>query len=187
MNRTGNIGRSEIKLRPIAREEWCMTAAFFFCQNIDFGMKLRMRSYGTRRCNNLPSSKILLFHASQKHPNIITCQTFVKRFVEHLYACNNGLTGLFGKSDDFNLLANTDFTSLNPASADRAAALYAENIFNRHQERLINFTHRNGDVLVHRIEQLDDWLAGRVINTIGPHCSQGRAPKPRNIVAREFF
>ena len=98
-----------------------MTTTFLLGQNIDFGLKLCVGSYRAGRGNNLASLQVFLFHATQEYNGVIPGLAFIKGFIKHLHAGNNSLARLFRQPNDFNLLANANFTSLNPAGADCAA------------------------------------------------------------------
>ena len=60
------------------------------------------------------------------------------------------------EADDFDRVADLDTAALDTAGADRAAALDAEDVFDRHQERLVDLALRDRDVVVQRLDQIVD-------------------------------
>ena len=67
---------------------------------------------------------------------------------------------LVAEADDLDRVADLDHAALDPAGADGAAALDREHVLDRHQERLVDLADRLGDVLVHRLDQVEDRLGG---------------------------
>ena len=92
---------------------------------------------------------------------------------------------LGAEADDLDRLADLDRAALDPAGADGAAALDREHVLDRHQERLVDLAHRLGDVLVHRLDQVEDRLRrpGLVVSR-GPQ--GGDAADDRDLVAGEL-
>ena len=82
-------------------------------------------------------------------------------------------------------VADLDRAALDPAGADRAAALDREDVLDRHQERLVDRADRLGDVLVHRLDQVEDRLGrlgvGRVLER-----RAAAAADDRDLVAGEL-
>ncbi len=81
-------------------------------------------------------------------------------------------------------VADLALAAFDTAGADRAAALDAEDVFDRHQERLVDFALRNRDIVVQRLDEIVDRLAGRVVLGILQR-RQRRAADDRRVVAGE--
>ena len=92
---------------------------------------------------------------------------------------------LGAEADDLDRVAHLDLAALDPAGADGAAALDREDVLDGHQERLVDLADRLGDVLVHRLDQVEDRLGGLGIARV----LQGRAAAAaddRDLVAGEL-
>ena len=89
------------------------------------------------------------------------------------------LAGL-AEADDLALLAHLDLAALDTARNHRAAAGDREDVFDRHQERLVDRARRLRHVLVHRIHQLVD--LGLPLG-FAVQRAQGRAADDRSVVA----
>src|SRR6202042_2583780 len=132
---------AEVELRPVTLEERCMTAAFFFRQNIDFAAELLVAFDGTRFRNYLTAFDFRLFHTTQQQAHVIARPAFVEQFLEHFNAGHYRLAGIF-ETDDFHFLADFADALFNTACDHRAAALNREDIFDRHQERFVGDAQR---------------------------------------------
>jgi hypothetical protein len=87
------------------------------------------------------------------------------------------------EADNLDVLADLHLAALDAARHHRAASLNREDVFDRHQERLVDVARRQRHVLVHRFHQLVDLgfpLRFAVQRT------QRRAANHRHIVAREL-
>src|SRR6185312_17216964 len=78
---------------------------------------------------------------------------------EHFNA-GDGRILVLVESDDFDRIADLDDPSLDPTGADGTAPFDREDVFDRHQERLVDLPLRLGDVLVHGLDQVEDRLGG---------------------------
>ena len=170
-DRTGHVGRPEVKLGPITLEERRMPAPLFLAQDVNLGLELGVRSDrirladdlarapgrfsqrrggGRRRCRRpIPSSRVF-WNAST--PVIVEAFLAPKPMIS---------TGV----------ADLHLAALDPACTDRAAPLDREDVFDRHQERLVDFPHRLGNVLIHCLDQVEDGLGGLGVRRV----SRGQA------------
>ena len=89
--------------------------------------------------------------------SVVARQAFVELLLEHLDAGHNCLPGV-AEADDFYFFANFYFATLDSSRHHRAAPGDRENIFNRHQERLVQFAHRLRNVFVNRFHQFVERL-----------------------------
>src|SRR5205085_7109839 len=67
-----------------------------------------------------------------------------------------GRLGRVLETDDFDFLHLFENAALNTTGRDGAAAFDVEDVFHRHQERLIDRPIRDGDVIVHRRDEIED-------------------------------
>ena len=89
-------------------------------------------------------------------------------------------------ADDLDLLADLDHAALDAPGRDRAPALDAEHVLDRHDERLVDRALGVGDVGVDRVEQLLDAGVGRVVGVVGGLEGLERgAADDGDVVARE--
>ena len=98
-----------------------------------------------------------------RQPTLSPAMPCIERLVEHFDAGHDRLAGLRAQADDLDFVADLDDAALDTAGGDRAAALDREHVFDGHQERLVLFAHRLGNVGVERVHQVVDALAGRRI------------------------
>ena len=74
-----------------------------------------------------------------------------------------------------------DLSGFNLAGTDSTTALDAEDVFNRHQERLVDLPHRLGNIAVDLLHQFEDALRGGLI--LGTLKSlEGRALDDRSVI-----
>ena len=128
-------------------------------QDVDLGLELGVRRDRARLADDLAALQVGLFDAAQEHADVVAGHALVERLLEHLDAGDDRvLVGV--EADDLDRVADLDLAALDPAGADRAAALDREDVLDRHQERLVDLADRLGDVLVHRLDQVEDRLGG---------------------------
>src|SRR3989338_4057753 len=77
-----------VKLRLVALEERCVAASFLLRKYVNLGFEFRMRSDGTALRKHLPALNFVSFYSSEKKPHVISCDSLVKHFMEHLDAGN---------------------------------------------------------------------------------------------------
>ena len=111
---------------------------------------------------------------------------FVEELLEHLDAGDDDLAGRL-HTDHLDLVPDLDDATLDAACCDRAAALDAEHVLDRHEERLVDVALRRRDVAVDRVHQGLDRLVGRVGRVV-PRLErlEGRAADHGDVVAGEL-
>jgi hypothetical protein len=87
----------------------------------------------------------------------------VEGLVEHLDAGDDGGLGSRAEADDLDGVADLDDAALDTAGGDGAAALDREDVFDGHEEGLVDLAGGLGDVGVDGIEELIDGLADLVV------------------------
>ena len=113
---------------------------------------------------------------------VVARHAFVQLLLEHFDAGHHRLARV-AEADDFHFLAHLHLAALDSSRHHRAASLNRENIFDRHQERLVQFARRLRNVFVHRRHQLVD-LRFRLGFPV--QRAQRRYPHHRHIVAGEL-
>src|SRR6266550_4384959 len=181
VQRAGHVGRAEIELRTIAVEEWRVTAAFFLRQNVDLALELRVRLDGAGLRQHLAALDVVFFNAAQQYADVVARLARVEQLAEHLDAGHDFLFGRL-EPDDLDLLADLDLAAFGPAGHHRAAARDREDVFDRHQERLVDFTRRKRHVAVERFHQLGH--TGNAFD-IALQRFERRQADHRDVVARE--
>src|SRR5437899_3000127 len=79
----------------------------------------------------------------------------LQQLAEHLDARDDGLL-VGAEAHHLDLFADFDLAAVNSSSRDRATARNREDVFDRHQERLVDFALRDWNRFIERREQLLD-------------------------------
>src|SRR5581483_7797761 len=131
-----DVGRPEVELRAIAREERRVAAALLLLEAIDLGLELRVRGDRAGLGEHLPALDVLTLGPAEQAADVVAGLTLVQDLAEHLDAGDDGLLGRLD-ADDLDLVARVDDALLDPARGDRAAPGDREDVLDRHQERLV--------------------------------------------------
>jgi hypothetical protein len=117
----------------------------------------------------------VLGHPAQENTDIVASLTFVEELAEHFHTGNDRLAGV-READDFNFFANLDDTTLDTAGSNGATTGDREDVFDGHQERLVDFALRSGDFGVDGIHQVADAFDafGLTFESPGPNRGQRR-------------
>src|SRR5579863_3310521 len=177
-----HVRRSQIKLRTVSLEEWRMPPAFFFRQNINFRLELRMRSNRSRLRQHHAALDIVLANAAQEQPGVVSRQAFVQLLLEHFDAGHHRFTRV-AEAHNFHFLAHLHLAALDSSRHHRAPARNRKNIFNRHQKRLVQLTRRLRHTLVHRLHQRVHLLLPL---RFAVQRAQSRQPHHRHVIARQL-
>src|ERR1017187_2363100 len=176
-----HVRGAEVKLRPIALEEWRVPPAFVLRQHVHFALERGVRRDRARLGQYHAALHVFLRRAAQQQAGVVARQTFVQLLLEHLHARHHRLAGL-AEAHDLDIFAYFHLAALDAARDNSPAALDREDVFDRHQERLVDVARRQRYVLVHCVHQLVDLgfpLRFAVQRT------QRAAANHRQIVARE--
>src|SRR5687768_5593384 len=157
LERAGDVGGADVELRTIAVEERRVTAALILRQDVDLTLELGVRLDRARFAQHLTALHVVLFHAAEQHADVVARHTLVQQLAEHLDAGDDLLLGRL-EPDDLDFFADLDLAALDTAGHDGAAAGDREHVFERHQERLVDFTLRHRDVGIERLHQLQHGL-----------------------------
>src|SRR5579883_2341467 len=177
-----HVRRAEVELRTIPLEERCMTSPFFLRQHVDFALELLVRRDRRRLRQHHPALYVFLCRTTQQQSGIVARHAFVQLLLEHLHARHNRLARL-PEADDSNFFAYLHLAALDSPRNYRSASRDREDVFDRHQERLVHITRRQRHVLVDRFHQRIDLLLPLLFPVQSAQCRQ---TNHRQIVAREL-
>jgi len=144
---SGDVCRTEVELRLVSREERCVTSAFFFFEDVDFADEVGMRMDGSRFGEDLAAFDVVFACAAEEYSNVVSGFGVVKCLAEHFKAGGYCFLGV-SHAYDFNFVAGFDYSSFDSSGYDCAASSDGEDVFYRHDERLVDFTFRIRDVVV---------------------------------------
>src|SRR5579872_3104831 len=147
-----HVRRSQIKLRAVSFEEWRVPSTLFFGEDIHLSFEFGVRSNGPRLCQHHAALDILFRDAAQQQAGVVARHAFVELLLEHLDARHDRLARV-AEADNLYFLSDLYFSALDSPRDYRAAPLNREDVFDRHQERLIQFALRLRHTLVDRIHQ----------------------------------
>src|SRR6188768_3137056 len=181
----GDVGRAQVELRPVPVVERGVAAALLLGQDVDLRGELRVGRDRAALREHLAALDVVALDAPQEAADVVAGLARVEQLLEHLDAGDDDLAGRLD-ADDLDLLADLDHAALDAPGGDRAAALDAEHVLDRHQERLVDRADRVGDVRVDRVHQLLDRGVGRVLGIVGrlERLERGAADD-RDVVTRE--
>src|SRR5437588_4049798 len=127
LGHAGDVGRAEIELRPVAREEWGVTATLLLLQDVYLGLELGVGRDRARLAEHLPALDLLALGAAQQAADVVAGAALVEDLLEHFDAGHHGLLGL-ADADDLDLLTGLDDPLLDTPGGHRAAAGDREHI-----------------------------------------------------------
>ena len=162
-----------------------MPAAFFFGQNINGSVELRVRRDGSGLCDDLTPFHFLALGSSQKDADVIACASLIQRFTEHFHAGANGFKGR-ANPDDLHFVTGANDPAINPAGHHCSAAGNRKHIPYGHQEGLVQDTNRLGNVLVNGIHQFEDGLDIRIVFIIALERLERRSTNDRKFIPGKF-
>src|SRR5580704_10064175 len=178
-----HVRRAEIKLRTISFEEGRVPSAFFLRQNVNFGFEPSVRSDRSALRQHHAALHIFLRNAAQQQPGVVSRQAFVQLLLEHFDARYDRFARV-AEAHNLHFLAHLHLTALDSSRHHRASSRDRKNIFDRHQERLLQLTLRLGHTLVHRLHQRVNLLLPLLFAI---QRAQRRKPYYRHIIARELI
>ena len=142
LRHAGHVRGPEVELRPIALEERRVPPALVLRQHVDFALELLVRLDRSRLRDHLPALHVGLFNSAQQQAHVVAGAAFVQQLLEHLHARHHRLARI-AEPDDLHFLADLADALFDSARHHRAAALNRENVFDRHQERLVDLARRH--------------------------------------------
>ena len=158
-----------------------MTAAFIFGQDIDLSLEFRVRMNGARFSQDLAAFDIFTVDAAEQGTDVVACFSEVEDLTEHFNARNDRIFRFIGEADNFDRVTDFNRTAFDTTCSNGAAACNGEDVFDRHQERLVCRTLRSRNVAVDGIHQVEDGFFSFRIAFEGFQC---RTYDDRNFIAR---
>ena len=155
LDRTGNVGGTEVELRTITIEERGVTAALLLGQNVDLAGELGVRGNRTGLAENLAALDVLALDAAEQQTDVVASLAEVHGLTEHLDTGNDGVLGILD-ADDLDGLVELELTALDTAGSNGTTAGDGHNVLNGHQEGEVVVTSRRRDVLVDSLHELAD-------------------------------
>ncbi len=145
-----------------------------------------MRSNRLRLRNNHSALDLLLLDTAKEDADVVAGHSLVQRLVEHLDAGADRLQRV-ANAHQLDLFALQQATLLGAAGDHRSTTGDREHILDGHEEGLVDLALRLGDVVVHRIHELEDHLALLAVGLTAAALTglQRRTHDDRDIVARE--
>src|SRR5688572_12706732 len=143
----------EVKLWAVSGEERRVSSTLFLRQHIGLGLELRVRCDRARFRDYLAALNVLALNATQQQPYVVSRHAFVQQLLEHLHA---RYYRLYRRSDPYHLyrLVHLHHAPLHSPRRHRPATLDREDVFHRHQKRLLNVARRRRNITVNRRHQL---------------------------------
>src|SRR4051794_38868906 len=132
-----DIGRAQVELRPVAVVERGVAAALLLGQDVDLGLEGRVGLDRARLGHDLAALDLLALDAPQEAADVVAGAALVEQLLEHLDAGHDDLAGGLD-ADDLDLVADVDDAALDAPGRDGPAALDAEDVLDRHEERLVD-------------------------------------------------
>src|SRR5450759_3492483 len=174
----GNVGCTHVELGPIAVVERGVATALFAGQDVDPGHELGVGLDRTRLRENLATLDVVALDTAQEATDVVAGAAFIEQLLEHLDAGDDNLAGV-ADTDDLDFIADLDDAALDAPRGHGATALDAEDVFDRHQEGLVDGALRDRDVAVDRIHKVLDALVGR--SSTLSEASRALRAEPRTI------
>src|SRR3954449_5740790 len=181
MGAARHVGRAEVELRAVAREERRVAAALLLLQHVHLGLELRVRGDRPRLAQHLPALDVLALRTAQQAADVVAGLALIEDLAEHLDARHDRVRRR-ADADDLHVVARVDDALLDAARRDRAAAGDREDVLDRHQERAVERALGLGDVGVELLGDVEDLL--RVLR-VALERLQRRPDDERDVVARE--
>src|SRR5436190_15805918 len=150
-----HVSCTEVELWAVACKERCMSSAFFFGQDIGLSLELRVRRDRARFGDDLSAFDLFTLNSSQKQPDVVACHSRVEQLLEHLNARHDRVSCVLD-AHDLDRLVDVDLSTLNTACSHRASSLDRQDVFHRHQQRLVHFAFGCRNVAVYGSHQLVD-------------------------------
>ena len=153
---TGYVGGTEVELWTIAIEEWFMTATFFFRQDVYLGFELGVWGDGVWMCQYLTTFDFFLIYTTEQYADVVPCFCMVEDLTEHFYAGADGLLDFWLDTYDLQFVADFQLATFYTTGCYGTTTGDGENVFDWHQEWLIDVTGWGWDVFVDGLHQFFD-------------------------------
>src|SRR6185503_3585347 len=103
----GHVGRAEVELGPVAREERGVTATLLLLEAVDLSFELGVRRDRARLAQHLAALDLLPLGAAEKRADVVAGLALVEDLAEHLDPGHDGFARV-RDPDDLDLVAGVD-------------------------------------------------------------------------------
>ena len=155
---TGNVSGTEVELRTVVVVERSMAAAFFFFEDIDGSFEFVVRLDGAGFGDNHTATDFVLVDTTEEETYVVASFTFVEDFAEHFDTGDDGFEFFGTHTDDVNGIAGVDNTGFDTAGTDGTTTGDGEDVFDGHEEVLIDCAGGQGDIGVNSSHEVFDVL-----------------------------
>ncbi len=133
---------------------------------------------------NLATLNFVTLGAAQQDAAVLASTTFVQQLAEHLNAGAGGGGG-WTQTNDFQGVLNADDTTLDTTGNNGTTTRDREDVFDRHQERLVNGTNWLRDVGIQSLNQLLNSAGTHFVVVFAFQSHTSRTDDDRSVVAWE--
>src|SRR4051794_5285206 len=151
----GDVRGAEVELRAVVVEERRVPAALVLAQDVDLRLQVRVRRGRARLYDDLAALDLLALDAAEEQADVLPGLALVEELAEHLDAGDRRRHLLGLDADDVDGLVDLDDAPLDAAGDDGATTGDGEDVLDRHEERLLDLTHRLRHGVVDRVHQLE--------------------------------
>src|SRR5690625_4507497 len=150
----GDVRGAEVELRAVVGVERVVTPTLVFAQDVHLGFEVGVRGDGAGLDGNLAARNLFALGTAQEEADVLAGFGVVEQLAEHLDTGDGGLDGLVVQADDLHLVVDVELPALDPAGDDGSTTGDREDVFDRHEERLVDVTDRVRDVLVDGVHEV---------------------------------
>src|SRR4051794_29463210 len=179
----GHVGGAEVELRAVVVEERRMPATLVLAQDVDLGLEVGVRRRRAGLDDDLATLDLFALDAAEQQADVLARPTLVEQLAEHLDAGDGRGHLLRVDADNVDGLVDLDDAALDPAGDDSAAPGDGEDVLDRHEERLLDLTHRLRHGVVHGVHELEQ--LGAPLGVALERLERGHADD-RDVVAGEL-
>ena len=141
-----------------------------------------MGLYLTRLGDDHTTLDFVLVDTTEEETDIVTSLTFVEDLTEHFDTRHDRLKTICTETDDLDFVTRVDNTRFDTTGSDGTTTRDREDIFDRHEEGLIDITWRQWDPGVDSVHQFHDLIFPLSFPVEG---TEGRTTDNRRVVAVE--
>ena len=161
-----------------------MTATFVLREDVDLGLEFGVRCDRARLAADLATLNFFTLGSTKKYPDVLACLTFVEQFAEHLDTGDGGLEGnSWSDTNDFDFFVDLDDSTFNTTGNNCSTAGDGEDVFDWHQEGLVNLTLWCWNVGVNSVHEIHDRLSPLLVTL---KCWESSNAHYGDVIAGEF-
>src|SRR5690554_1662242 len=153
----GDVRGAEVELRTVVRVERVVTATLILGQDVGGALEVGVRGNRTGLHDNLATLNVFALGAAEQQATVLAGPRLVKLLVEHLDTGDRGLLRR-ADADDLDLGVDGEGSALGATGDDGSTTGDREDVFDRHEERLVLVTHGVRDVVVSGLHEVENAL-----------------------------